>query len=86
MGKVPVNAPITLFICIGQGAASDLATKPHVVELLFHGPQTALDIAQTFAKGQLGKGHAKELIETREFTDAFVPMISADTLPEPMHG
>jgi hypothetical protein len=49
-------------------------------------PQTALNIAKTFSKGQLSKGHAKELIETREFTDAFVPMVSADTLPEPMHG
>jgi hypothetical protein len=57
-----------------------------VVEFLSHGSQTALDIAETFAKGQLGKGHAKELIETRESTNAFVSMVSADTLPEPMHG
>jgi hypothetical protein len=57
-----------------------------VVKFLFHGPQTALNVAKTFSKGQLSKGHAKELIETREFTDAFVPMVSADTLPEPMHG
>ena len=64
MGKIAVNAPITLFICIGLGAAGDLATESHVVELLFHGPQTALDVAKTFAEGQLSKGHAKELIET----------------------
>jgi hypothetical protein len=85
-GKVPVDAPISLLVCIGQGAASDLSTKPHVIEFLFHGPQTALNIAKTFAKGQLSKDHAKELIETRKLPDAFVSLVSTDTLPEPMHG
>jgi len=37
-----------------------------VVELVLLRSQTGLNVAQTFAPGQLGKCHAQKLIQTRE--------------------
>jgi len=58
LGKIGVDAPISIFVGVGQRAARDFAAKTRVVKLLFESPKTALDIPQAFAESQLRKGHA----------------------------
>ena len=86
LGKVAVNPPIPVFIGISQGAAGDLTSDPNMVELLLHSAQTALDIAKTFAIGQLGKCHAEKLIIACKRARAVVTVISIDALTEFLLG
>ena len=58
LGEIGVDAPISIFVGIGQRAARGVAAKPSVVKLLFESPKAALDIPQAFAESQLRKGHA----------------------------
>jgi hypothetical protein len=58
LGKIGVDASISIFVGIGQCAARDFAAKTRVVKLLFESPKAALDIPQAFAESQLRKGHA----------------------------
>jgi hypothetical protein len=41
--------------------------------------QARFDVSETLAIGQLGEGHAEELIETEEVLDLAVAAVSADT-------
>ena len=84
--KVGIDAPIADPLGIGQGAVGHLAANSHVVELGLLGKQTGFDIAQTLAVGELGKGHAEVLFETREVLDFVVASITLDAAPECVHG
>jgi hypothetical protein len=53
-----------------------------VVKLRLHGPQTGFDIPETFAMGQVGKGHAAELVETPKPLHFLMAPIPIDTLLE----
>jgi hypothetical protein len=55
-------------IRIGQRAPRDLAAKAEVIQLRSHRSQASFDIAQAFAKRQLRKCEAQELIAAREAT------------------
>ena len=57
LGKVLVDAPIAYRVGVSQGVAGDRATNSHVVELSSRRAQTGLDVSQTFAIGELSKGH-----------------------------
>ena len=50
----------------------------HVVELGSGGSEIDLDVSKALAIGQLGEGHAEELIEARELLDLVVATISID--------
>ena len=68
LSKVGDDAPVVSAVGIGQRASRDLPTKARVVELRLDSPQTRLDVAEAFAKGQLCKRQAEKLIPAREAT------------------
>jgi hypothetical protein len=51
-----------------------------VVKLLFHGAQTAFDIAKTFAIGQLSKRHTEKLIVACKRASAVITAVPVDAL------
>ena len=53
-----------------------------MVEFVFLGAKTGLDVPKAFAIGQLSEGHAQILVETKELLDFEVAFVSADTLVE----
>ena len=65
-------------------ASVALATRPntYVVEFIFEGTQTNLNVAETFPVGKLGESHAEELIETRETADSAVAVVAIDAFLE----
>jgi len=74
-GEIGIDPPIASFIGMGQGIAGNTAAKTHVIKSAFHRPKTGLDIAETFAIGQLGKSQTEELIVTRKAFDFEVAAI-----------
>jgi hypothetical protein len=78
-GKIGIDPPVASFIGMSQGIAGNLSAKSHVIKPTFHGSEAGLDIAKTFAKGQLGKGQTEELIETRKAFDLVVSAIPPNT-------
>lgn len=76
LGQRGVDAPVALFVDVGQGAAPDRAAESEMVEAFWTGAQAVYDIAQALPASQLGVGHAKILVPTREVLD-FV--IAAET-------
>src|SRR5208283_157262 len=60
--EVGINSPIPNLVGMGQGIARDFAADTHVVESRLIRPKTGFDISQALSIGELGKGHAKELI------------------------
>jgi hypothetical protein len=68
-GKLGVDAPIALFVGIGQRALGHRCAKSHVVELGRSG-------AQTVPIRQLREGHASELVRT---TEPAHPVVAAIT-------
>ena len=57
LGKVLVDSPVAHLVGVSQGVARDLAANTHVVELVPSSSQTGLDVPETFAIGELSKGH-----------------------------
>jgi hypothetical protein len=55
-----------------------------VVELVFLGMKTSLDISKAFAIGELSKGHAQILAETGKFLDLEIAVITIDALMKDM--
>jgi len=78
-GKIGIDPPVASFIGMSQGIAGNLSAKSHVIKPAFHGSEAGLDIAKTFAKGQLGKGQTEELIEARKAFDLVVSAIPPNT-------
>jgi len=75
LSEVGVDAPVAVFVGLGQGVAGDERSNAHVVKLRTIAAQADLDVAQAFAVGELGEGHAQELIETCEVLDfVFAPV------------
>ena len=73
LGKVREDPPVPAFIGIRERCAANGTTNPQVVQLRRHGSQARLNIPKAFAGGQLGKGHAQELIEAGE-TATWTPL------------
>jgi len=64
MSEIRVDAPISLFVGIGQRALGDPASNADVVEFGTHGTKTSFDIAETLSVCELRECHAKKLVET----------------------
>ena len=69
LSEIGVEAPVPGLIGVGQGVARDATGDPHVIELRRLRTQAGLDILQTLAVGELGKGHRAILIRTLEGLD-----------------
>lgn len=65
-GEVGMDAPVALFVGIGQRGPGNPATDAEMEQFGLMGAQTGFDVAQALAIGQLRESHAKELIEMRE--------------------
>jgi len=86
LGEIGKDAPVTIFVGIGQSAASGGLTDASVVEFRAKGRQAGFDVAQTFAPSQLGKCQHEELFVSGEFADAAVAVVTGDTLVELVFG
>ena len=86
VGEVGEDAPVALFVGVGQRAAGGGLADAGVIELGAEGRQTGFDVAQTFAPGQLGEGQHEELFVGGQFADAEVAVVTGDTLVELVFG
>ena len=77
LSEARVDAPVARRVGVGQRVAGDGAANPQVIELGGLRSQARLDIAQALPVGQLRKGHAQILIETREALDLVLARRSA---------
>jgi|SRR3990167_7925997 len=64
LGKVRIDAPISLLIGVRQCVAENLASNAHVIELGVLGLKAGFDIAKTFPVSELRKSHTVKLVET----------------------
>jgi hypothetical protein len=55
-----------------------------VIQFAFLGTKASFDISQAFSVGELGEGHASELIKTGELFDMMVPVVPSDATTESM--
>lgn len=78
LGKIGINAPISNRIGVGQRIARYRGAESHVVKLRGLTAQAGFDIAETFAVGQLGEGHAQELIEAGKLLYLVFPSIAGN--------
>ncbi len=75
LSKVGIDASVAIFVGFGQGIAGDERSNAHVVKFRTISAQADFDISQAFAVGELGEGHAQELIEAGEILDfVFAPI------------
>ena len=86
LGKIAIDAPVSIFISIGYRTAGDFSFDAHVIKFSTHCTKAALDSTKTFAICQLGEGHAKKLIETGERLDLVVASIALHALPKGVQG
>ena len=77
-GDISIDFPVACFVGSGQGVAGYAGLEPGMIEFWAQGSQTGFDIAEGLSGGELGEGHAVELIETGEFSDAMVSAIAID--------
>ena len=86
VGEVGIQAPVALLVGVGEGIAGDAAAQAQVVEFVLVCAQADLDIAQALAMGELGEGHAEELVEAGKGLDVAVAVIALDATAEGFHG
>lgn len=86
LGEIGKDAPVAMFVGIGQRGAGDGLADAGVIEFRAEGRQTGLDVAQTFAPGQLGEGQHEELFVGGQLADAEVAVVTGDTLVELVLG
>jgi len=75
--------PIPLLVGIGQRRFGHRLPKPQVIPRLGLRVEARRNIPQTFAPGQLGKGHANELLTTAEMPHPRLGVVSFD---QPVEG
>jgi len=86
LSKIGVDSPISVFVGFGQGASSDFAPNPCMVEFGLQGAQARFDLAKTFSVSQLREGHAEKLIEAGKPSDSVIALVSSYTLVELVFG
>jgi len=86
LGKIGIDPPVPYLICIGQSVPLYLAPDAQVIQLGLCCPQACLDIPQAFPVGQLGKGHAEELVPAGENLYLVVSIVAFYALPKFVHG
>ena len=82
LSEVGVDAPVAGLVGVGQGGARHPAAEAHVIKLALHGAQASFDVAEALAKGRLGKGQAKELIEAGKAARFVIAAVPRDALVE----
>jgi len=86
LGEIGKDAPVAVFIGIGQRAAGGGLADAGVIEFWAEGRQTGFDVAQAFAPSQLGKRQHEELFISGKFASAAVAVVTGDTLVELVFG
>jgi len=86
LGKIGVNAPVSVFVGIGQRAAGHVSANAHGVEFAFQRSQTGFAIAQAFSVGELSKSHAQKLIEAGKVLDLAVAAITLNAFLKIVYG
>ena len=86
LGEIGKDAPVPLFVGIGQRVAGGGLADAGVIEFRAEGRQTGFDVAQTFAPGQLGERQHEELFVSGQLADAEVAVVTGDTLVELVFG
>ena len=86
MRQIGVDSPVASLVGIGQRAVGDVTADARVIESRAQDAQTGLDVAQTFAAGQLSKGHAQELVPTGKTADLVVALVAIHTTSEFVSG
>ncbi len=86
VGEIGKDAPVPIFVGIGQRAAGGGLADAGVIEFRAEGRQAGFDVAQTFAPSQLGERQHEELFISGEFADTAVAVVTGDTLVELVFG
>lgn len=79
---IGIDAPVSAFVGIGQGAARHPAPQSHLVEQRLARAQRRFQIAQTLPCGELREGHRQPLVVARERFDAGVAAVALDAAME----
>ncbi len=82
LSKVRIDSPVSVFVGFGEGASSDFAPNPSMVEFGLQGGQACFDLAKTFSVSQLSEGHAEKLIEAGKPSDSVIALVPSHTLVE----
>lgn len=86
VGEFCVDAPVSHFVGIGQGVSGNVASYPHVIQLVALGTKTSFDVPETLSVGELCESHAEILIETTEVPYLVVASITPNTPSKGMQG
>ena len=86
LGEVGEEAPVALFVGIGQRTAGGGLTEAGVIKFWTERGQTGFDVAETFAPGELGESEHEEVFVSGEFADKEVAVVTGDTLVELVLG
>ena len=62
LSEIGVDLPRAHLIGMGESVARDPAADAHVVEFLLGCSEADLDVSETFAISELGKGQAEKLL------------------------
>jgi len=84
ISQIGVDLPVPLLVGIGNRWSWHLAANAHMIKFLFLGTQADFDISQTFAIGDLRKGHAEVLIEAGELLYFVIALIPGNAAAECM--
>lgn len=76
--EVRVDTPVSGFVGMREVVPRDRAANAHVVELRAHRTKTSLDVAKTFAKGELSECQDAEMLCTRECLDLVIASVAID--------
>ena len=82
LGEVSEDAPVTVFVGVGQGAAGGGLADAGMIELWAEGNEAGFDVPQTLTPGQLRKGQDEKLFVGWKFADSKVAPVARDTLVE----
>ena len=77
-GDVSIDFPVACFVGLGQRVAGYACLESGMIEFWSEGSQAGFDISERLSGGELSEGHAVELIETEELSDAMVSAIATD--------
>jgi hypothetical protein len=81
-GEIGIDSPVSDQVGVGKCIAGDFAAKAHMIKLGLSDAQACLNISKALPKGELSKGHAKELVPASETFDFVVPFVSCHAFTE----
>jgi len=78
LGQVLPQTPIPSLVGVGQSGLGNRLAESKMIECFGSSVEACLDIAQTFAPGQLREGHTDELLTAAEMPDACLGIVADD--------